>query len=234
MQHDGQILPMPLPDGTKINFPCEKCGGSGWVRKIKDGRITVERCKECEKTRYLANVMKSSGVQLEQYQKFTLEKFKANTKETALMKSTAEKFLREKPAGKGTAFMGRSGCGKSHISIALLLAMEEYHTYWDYRARIQEIKNAAYRDGSRYDDLIWKAKTAPNLYIDDLFQAAMTKGQIDHQDEQIMFDIINARYRNMRRTFFSSNYTLEDIKNGSTPLARRIYEMTAPYIVNIT
>lgn len=212
-------------------FPCERCGGTGLIDVVENGHICKAYCPECRVARKTAAIVAASGIHPEDYQRFTLESFQVDTPEAREAKQAAEKFIRERPAGKGVLAMGKSGTGKTHICVAILQALNEYHHYWKYRREIQRIKNVMYQNNDEYQRLITEAICAKNLYIDDLFQSACTGGTVDKQDLQIMFEIIDARYVNRASTFFSANLSERELIKSSEPLASRIFEMTSPYIL---
>lgn len=214
-------------------FPCMRCGGSGWIPVVQNGFTKMMRCPECAAKRDIARIVNESGINIEDYQRFRIENFQIKDDVTRVMKETALRFLKDKPKDKGVGFFGRSGTGKTHLSIAILMQMGTRHRYWKYRREIQKIKNAMYRNAEEYERLMQQATDAENLYIDDFLQGAIDDGKIDKQDLQIMFELIDTRYVNRKRTFFSSNSTLEMINAASEPLASRIYEMCAPYLVEI-
>ena len=174
-----------------------------------------------------------SGITPENYEKFTLESFRVTGPDTQAMKTAALKYLRDRPPNKGAAFLGKSGTGKTHISVALLQALDAPHTYWGYGQKIQTLKATRYKDYEKFSAEVRDAVKARNLYIDDLFQGDFTGGELDKQAGQIMFGIINTRYINRLPTFFSSNLTLGDLMKANEAIGSRIYEMTAPYCVNI-
>lgn len=234
MLPDVRLDELPETEAVETRFPCDKCGGTGWVKVIHDGYTRMMRCPKCFAEREKAAILKESGVNREDYNRFTLAAFRPESPEASKMLETARRYLRERPPDKGAGFFGRSGAGKTHICIAILQAMGARHRYWTYRREIQRIKNAMYRDPQEYERLMAIAETAENLYIDDLFQGAMANGVLSNQDEQIMFDIINTRYINKRPTFFSANAFLHDITKASEPIGSRIYSMISPYIVEIS
>lgn len=216
-------------------FPCKRCDGRGFIFIRREGYgigIPVE-CPDCKAARDRAAMAERSGITAENYAKFTLARFRADTPDARRMKFTAMQYLKERPEQKGAAFLGKSGTGKTHISIALLQALDRPHTYWGYGQKIQILKATRYRDFDRFTAETKAAAKAPNLYIDDLFQGDYNGGELDKQAAQIMFDIINTRYINRLPTFFSSNMALGDIIKANEAIGSRIYEMTAPYCVNL-
>lgn len=227
-----QELPEDEPK-DEGRFPCRWCHGTGYMTVTEDGYEKKKKCPHCATERKIAAIVHESGVRLEDYKRYTLDSFIVRDGVSAKMKDAAMAYLRERPKEKGVGFFGRSGTGKTHLCIAILMAMREEHRYWKYRREIQRIKNVMYKAPEEYDRLMNIAMEAKNLYIDDFLQGAISSGVIDKQDLQIMFDIIDTRYVNGLPTFFSSNATLAEINAASEPLASRIYSMTAPFVVEI-
>lgn len=214
-------------------FPCERCGGTGWITVYHNMQPMKMRCPMCRAERDKAELLAKSGVNLEDYNRFTIESFRADTPEAEMMKSAAVQYLRGHNWKKGLGFFGASGTGKTHICIAVLQAMGTPHRYWEYRHEIQPIKAFMYHDNEKYEALINEAAKAENLYIDDLFQGAWLHGELSQMDNQIMFEIINRRYLNKMPTFFSSNSTMSQMRAANEALASRIYDMTAPYTIEV-
>lgn len=232
MRENAGCLEEPEEVHNVSRFPCKRCGGTGWVDVIKNGYTMKMRCPDCKLEREKAEILKRSGINIEDYNRFTLENFKEDTAEAKSMKAKAVQYLKS-DMKKGIGFFGSSGTGKTHLCIAILQAMGKPHRYWKYRREIQDIKNAAYKNAEKYSQMMEIAETADNLYIDDLFQGAWSNGSLSQQDNQIMFDIIDTRYVNHKPTFFSSNNTLEEIGKANDALASRIYDMCSPFVVTV-
>lgn len=194
-------------------------------------------CPECEPKIRSELYNAASGISKESYERYTLERFNADNETSMRMKSTAESYLANSEnlmrKGKGLAFWGASGNGKTHLCIAVLQRLKRPHVYWQYRREIQRMKNAMYRDGPEYNRLMGIAKTRSVLYIDDLFKASWIDGRLREQDEELMFDVINERYLNKYPTFFSSEYSLSQIGQCDEALSSRIMEMVYPYSVEV-
>lgn len=229
---DIQVLPEDEPK-DEGRFPCRWCEGTGYMTVKEDGYEKKKKCPHCAAARKIAAIVHESGVNLEDYKRYTLDSFIVRDSISRKMKETALRYLRERPKDRGLGFFGRSGTGKTHLCIAVLMRMEEEHRYWKYRREIQKIKNAMYKEPAEYDRLIERATSAKNLYIDDFLQGGISGGVIDKQDLQIMFDIVDTRYVNRLPTFFSSNSTMAEINMASEPLASRIYSLITPYVVEI-
>ena len=214
--------------------PCPRCDGSGVLKSWKDGKSHIEPCPICAAKEAHEARLKLSGISKEDYEKYTLDTFKADTEEARRMKAAAEYYLANAKKEQSIGYFGKPGTGKTHICIALCQASNRPHYYWQYRAEIQRIKNAAYRLPKEYDELIKKAGTASFLYIDDLFKGAVINGGLSKQDEQIMFDIINRRYMNHLPTIFSSELPLKRIMALDEGIGSRIGEMVGMYAITCT
>lgn len=221
-----------------ITYDCELCHDCGFVAlDFKGNRhpatsipssehvaISVCNCKIREGIR---TNMQYSGLDLSEYDKKTLKTFKQDTTEAKEMYALALKFLAEhKPQGIG--YFGKSGTGKTHICIAICheLALRNIqHRYFNYRTDIQILKQLKY-EYEEYSKKMNDYKSCSVLYIDDLFKLVKNnRGEVDQQELQIMFEIINARYMNKKTIIVSSEYTVNEIKDIDEATGGRIYEM---------
>ena len=128
-------------------------------------------------------------------------------------------------------FCGRSGVGKSHLSIAIANNLIEKGIpviYMPYREIITKLKQNI-TDDTIYSTLINKYKSEKVLIIDDLF-----KGRITESDVNIMFEIINYRYLNQLPIIISTEKTPESILNIDEAIGSRIIEMSKGYIIEFT
>lgn len=220
---------------TSAPSPCSMCDGSGFVRgDWKDGRREIKACPVCAAKAAHEARLKRSGISRSDYERHTLDSFKADTNEARRMKAAAEYYIANAKPTQSIGFFGRPGTGKTHICIAICQAIKKPHYYWQYRAEIQKIKNAEYRLPEVYDELIRKPSTAGFLFIDDLFKGAVINGGLSMQDKQIMFDIINRRYMNQLPTIFSSELPLKKITEMDEGIGTRIEEMTGSYAIACT
>lgn len=222
------------PERKKVQFPCEMCGGTGTIFiRNADGAVTSgSLCPACKKARDLHFWLRKSGISPKSYAAFTLESFKTDNVMAYEMKRTAEVFLKD-PNAKGLGFFGRPGTGKTHICIATCQAMERPHYYWQYQTEIQKLKAVMFKGGDEYRELITKAETLPWLYIDDLFKGAIKGGEMQSQDQRIMFEILNMRQLNHVPTIVSSEFPLNVIIAADEGIGSRLKEMLEPYVYTV-
>lgn len=140
-------------DEKPTRFPCKRCGGTGWIFYRMEGVDKACRCPECREVRDMHFYLRSSGIKPENYEAFTMERFKTDNIMAYEMKKLAQGFLKD-PNAKGLGFFGRPGTGKTHICIATCQAMKREHHYWQYRREIQRIKAVMYKNLDRYDEMI--------------------------------------------------------------------------------
>ena len=56
-------------------FPCERCGGTGWITVYHNMQPMKMRCPMCRAERDKAELLAKSGVNLEDYNRFTIVEF---------------------------------------------------------------------------------------------------------------------------------------------------------------
>lgn len=226
---DPAVLPRNEPAG--VTYKCQKCKDEGFTFSMVDGYEQAREC-ECQIPIRVERYLRGSGVDYEEYSAKMLSNFKADTKMAKEMKDYAIRFLAD-PHAKGIGYFGKSGIGKTHICIAICQELTRKklipHQYFSYRREIQRLKAELYHE-EEYAALMNRWMNCRVLYIDDLFKFSTGRdGQIQTQDLQIMFDLINSRYLNKSMTIFSSEYSVNDIKRIDEALGSRIFSMIHPY-----
>lgn len=222
---------LPENDTVEVTYKCQKCKDEGFTFAVVDGYEQAKEC-ECQIPIRVERYLRSSGVDYEEYSAKTLNSFKTDNDMATQMKDYAIRFLAD-PHAKGIGYFGKSGIGKTHICIAICQELTKKrlipHLYFSYRSEIQRLKAEFYHEEA-YAALMNRWINCRVLYIDDLFKFSTGRdGQIQSQDLQIMFDLINSRYLNKSMTIFSSEYSVNDIKRIDEALGSRIFSMIHPY-----
>jgi DNA replication protein DnaC len=181
-------------------------------------------------------MLKGSGADPDMYERMSFDTFAGDTPEAIAMKRVAKEFA-EDDGDAWLGVFGKSGTGKTHICIAACLEITKRkgipHVYFPYRDEIQNLKAVMYKDG-QYADKILRLVQAPLLFVDDFLKFAQRRGEMQDQDLQVMYSVLNARYLNRRKTVISSEYGLEEIMEIDEALGSRIYERCGRYILKCT
>ena len=148
-------------------------------------------------------------------------------------KQVAQGYVRGYNGKNSIAFLGRVGAGKTHLCIAIaneLMGRNIGVLYMQYREALTLLKQNIVRsrddEEGIYQTEVNKFKTAPVLYIDDLY-----KGKITDSDKNIMFEIINYRYLNGLPIMVSSEYDMDKILDFDEGVGSRIVSMCEGFIV---
>lgn len=227
-------------------YTCTLCQDKGYVNvfaKDTSELIGVKPCK-CRTQKLVHKHLATSGVDIVNYKHMQLANFPEDTEEARKMKQLACRFIKNHKQGEGIAYTGKSGTMKTTICIAICQELTrcfgESHRYFSYRTEIQKLKNLMYKQSTEFANAMQELYTCENLYIDDLFKFAETKRyttsdgnykiEIQNQDLQIIFDIVNNRMLNKLTTIFSSEYSITEINNYiDEALGSRILKMCRNY-----
>lgn len=209
-------------------YDCPKCRDTYWIVEGNN----FKRC-ECYDLMETKRLFDKSGI-IEKDYSFT--NFKEWNEKTKAMKMAAMEYYKnfmqiKDKRNNSIAFLGQSGCGKTHLSIAISLnilrAMKIAVTYFSYRDSITELKQNTMNEET-YKKLIGRLKNAKVLIIDD-----MLKGKTTEADINIMFEIINHRYINHLPIILSSEHSINEIMAFDEAIGSRIFEMCKDYLIEI-
>ncbi|MNM25420.1 DNA replication protein DnaC [compost metagenome] len=128
---------------------------------------------------------------------------------------------------KSIALLGRPGCGKTHLLMAIsnnLLSKGTQVLYFPFVEGFNEIKSNL----DTLEQRIQQLQQAQVLYIDDLFKGR--KEITDFVIEQT-FAIINYRYLEKKPILISSEKTIAELCEIDEAIGSRINEMCWDYLV---
>lgn len=138
----------------------------------------------------------------------------------------------KKTANNGMCLMGRPGCGKTHLLMAVVNELLDEHIevlYFPYVQGFEEIKNDMRKEDlnkARFD----KMKNVPVLFIDDLFKPPAEPTSYELKQ---MFNVINHRYMEKLPVLISSELSISRMCDYDEALGSRINEMCKEFRVEI-
>lgn len=212
-------------------YKCDLCQDTEFIYIPETNTCRECKCKQVNTYRHLYD--KSGITRLFATKTFENFKIEGKAKVVQSAKRAAENYVNNFSGIESLAFLGESGAGKTHLCIAVsneLLKQNKGVLYMQYREALTSMKQH-YIDKNNAGDSIYqkeieKYKTAPVLYIDDLY-----KGKISETDVNIMFELINHRYINMFPIIISSEMSCESILQVDKAIGGRILEMCKGNIV---
>lgn len=217
------------------SIKCEICNDIGFTSYTDDkGYLMYKPCK-CQQMAKVQKIWESSGISVNDIDK-TFKNFEAWNNEIRDMKDKVTSYLMQfdnikKDRNNSILLSGKSGCGKTHLSLALannLLKKKEVAVvYMPYRDIITSIKQNML-DESYYKKTLSKYQNAEVLLIDDLL-----KGNVTKADVNIMFELINYRYLNRLPMIISTEADQRKLLDFDEAIGSRIYEMCKGYVVEI-
>lgn len=196
-------------------YDCPICLNRGMIENPPG---TMRYCA-CKPIRDSLNRLRKIGLE-QAAKRLTFDAYKATEPWQKTLLERAKAFSEaEKP---GWFFVGgQSGCGKSHLCTAAVVALayrgfELRYMRWANDSAALKTMGMDTGRGSVLDQFV----KAPLLYIDDLFKTEPTMA-----DKHIAFELLNARYNAEDSiTVISSERTLTEIMSIDEALGGRIHE----------
>jgi len=209
--------------------PCDICHGKGEVMTLTDTGDwwkTVP-CK-CAKSRRALEYVERMGL-TELLKRSTFDKYIANDEVTTLLKNKATEYLRASN-GEWLYLGGQSGCGKTHLAMAVfgrLIHMRKAPKIMLWIQDSQRIKTLV-TDEEEYNREVTPLMKADYLVIDDFFNTKPTEADI-----KLARNIIDYRYVNNLPTIITSELLMEELYGYDDALAGRIVEKCGDFCVQI-
>ncbi len=193
----------PVPDDqlpASPYGPCNKCDGLGNL-KTKTGMMS---CPDCKGKYFIQKAIESCGVPEELRVISTLEQFKQAHESTPEMLEDIEKYIQSFTKKSGGIIMhGRSGSGKTHLAMAILLRLIERGfsgEFVEWAELLRAYQNSAYNEQGR--DLSWFYDT---LDVDILVLDDFGKGmKVSEWVAEETYQMVHARYRKRKPTIITT------------------------------
>jgi DNA replication protein DnaC len=204
---------------------CEKCRGYGYV--LVDG--VAHRCDCGLLTEREGKVRLGTAEIPKRFATKDFTNFKADRKdrerEAVLSAAKAYASTFHGHESEGLLLRGITGCGKTHIAIAILKQVIQrgftgyYANFNDLLSRIRDSYNA--ESGTSEGDLLEVVDSADLLVLDDVGAESTTDWVRDR-----LYLIINRRYENARPTIITTNCDEHELESRlGARIVSRLYEM---------
>lgn len=223
-------------EGSYTGIDCPKCrnrGNSAVARE--DGSMAFVEC-DCMEARRSVWKMEKSGLK-NVIRDMTFERFQTTE---AWQEQIRDRAMAYGETLEGWLLLcGQVGSGKTHLCTAVCrsrLLKGEAVRYMPWRDDIARLKALSLDNGER-SKIMDELKTAPILYIDDLFKNGRTAdgtASPTGADVSIAFEIINYRYINHLPTILSTEKTPEELLAIDEATASRIIERAGTNTLNIS
>lgn len=138
----------------------------------------------------------------------------SNKKVMHIMQNYVDNFPRFLEQGKGLLLHGVAGTGKTYAAACVANALID-NAIPCYMTTFARARNMAFENKQRYLDDLQKFKL---LVLDDLGTEAKTEYM-----QEVVFSIVDARYRAGLPMIVTTNLTLAELKNPHDVQASRIY-----------
>lgn len=220
---------LTLTDSQKPKeVSCLECNDTTWLR----GDVGYSRCSCYEKAR-LKTLWESYGIKYKDVK--GIREYKPYDDLTKKLKDMANTYVQNFHSIKGEransfGILGRSGVGKSHISIAIganLIERGHKVIYMPYLEAIKELKSLTLNT-EEYRKRMERYQKTEVLIIDDMFKDKVSNGNLIGEllegDLRHLYPILNYRYQNKLPILFSTECNIRQLVVLDEALAGRIIE----------
>ncbi|MGI6171896.1 MAG: ATP-binding protein [Butyricicoccus sp.] len=201
-------------------FYCPACNNTGFVNR--NGMRELCFCVKY-RLRGVIDRIKSSGVSPSWLEK-QFGSFEAESDWQKAMLDTAVTYA-EKETNDWLLICGQTGCGKTHITTAILTELiasghrGKFLRWCDFVQRIPP----AYFSESKFNDVFDKYASAGLLVLDDLFKKSRG-GNVTEREFGISWNLIDRLYDGGSRVIISTEKSLDELFALDESLTGRIVE----------
>lgn len=196
---------------STILSQCPKCAAEDLKqRRIKE-QEDQENSKQLRTQNCIAAFEKSIPMR---FRHATLDNFITDTPQKAEKKQYIDRYANAfgnkiQETGGGLIMTGNPGTGKTHLAIGLgrdLSNLGWFVAYQNLTELIRSIRATWKDDTKSEDEIIRRLKAVDLLIIDEVGAQAGSDNE-----RNIVFEIINGRYENVKPTIIISNYSINEV-----------------------
>ena len=187
--------------GRQLTSGCPKCSEErAEAERIE--KLARERAAEIARQQQM---LADAAIPL-RFQERTFDNYRAETKEQLHALTVARDFAEsfDPRSGRGLVLAGKPGTGKSHLAAAILLRLMDRHSvrYTTMAQMVRAIRNTWRRDSehSETEVLRYLGEELDLLVVDEVGVQYGTEGE-----QNVIFDVLDLRYRQMRPTILMTN-----------------------------
>jgi len=220
-----------MPVSEVLEEPCPECGGRGWV-VVADGRAGTARQCACRQRDIIPRLLAGAGIP-ERYRACRISNFQVSNpmpeirdqllRARTIAQRYADEFLGEEGFSRlGLIFTGPPGVGKTHLAVGVMVEIVERYRiqgrFVELNALINKIQGTFSATAPEStQEVLNPVLDAPFLVLDELGTQQTTPWVQD-----ILYLIINTRYRERLPTLFTTNYRLDVAKEAVVKNARNL------------
>lgn len=212
---------------STTKYDCPDCKDSLWIHH---GGNNFKPCP-CRELKQAKQIIEKSGIS-DAFNSKTIRDYTAKDESQRRARGIAIEYIQSfedlrNERNNSIMLLGQSGCGKTHLTIAIANALLKAGIavrYMQYREAMTAIKQVM-NDDIGYTRIMNPWKNTPVLLIDDLYKGVLRNGKANESEISIMFDLINHRYLAQKPIMVSSEYLLNQIIDFDEATGTRISEM---------
>lgn len=201
-------------DGTRKKQKCPACEKGRIEDETKERNERAKQQQQASQRSHVQCLLGRSGIP-PRFDGKELSGYKPeNEKQEKFLKACGEyaaNFPKHRADGACMIFCGHTGTGKTHLACAIASTVMKEHgmgaVYVTISRAIRQVKDTYGKRDVREQDVI-NGFAVPDLLILD--EVGVQHGS--DTERNIMFEIINERYEQMKPTILISNLSVEDLR----------------------
>lgn len=237
-------------DREKDAILCSKCNTKRYVISPAEDVFAckcacqTKEIEEREKEKQQARIreyleeMKKKSLLGERYKNKTFENVEIINDEhkriIERLKTYISKF-NESNKGQGIYLYGKSGSGKTLLTACMVNEFINNYIQCVF-INVAKIKQTLLKNTKQQENFMQYLYNIPVLIIDDFATENVKKNGEDNWVQEIVYDIINTRYNNMKPIIYTSNYSMNKLVEERGILEKtvdRIYESSVQIKIDL-